>query len=354
IQGIGGVARYFSNLISQLPPNYKPALAVNQNPAAIYPSHPNLKIFQYNYLGLQPSRISAWFEPYYFQWFTQHNQVDLWHLTYYQILTQTPLKRIKCPWVITIHDMIHELFSKQIDPDGKQAAAKKEAILGCDAIFCVSENTKRDLLHYYPSVADKVFVTYLGAENPAQSSFDSQDFVTTESYYLYVGGRWFYKNFGGLITAFAKVSTLLPNVKLYVVGQAFNQEEHKQIAELNLTDKITVFSQITDRDLAALYRNSLALVYPSLYEGFGLPPLEAMVNGTPVITSKCSSIPEVVGDAGILIDPRSSHDLAEALLLIYNHPLERERLRAQGYKRAKLFSWERLTEKTLKVYKSLV
>jgi glycosyltransferase involved in cell wall biosynthesis len=108
-----------------------------------------------------------------------------------------------------------------------------------------------------------------------------------------------------------------------------------------------------DRHLAKLYRCSIALVYPSLYEGFGIPPLEAMSCGTPVIAANTSSIPEVVGDEGILFNPKSSDDLADILLSVLDNPLERDRLIKKGLQRSELFSWDRTVAQTLDVYCSV-
>jgi glycosyltransferase involved in cell wall biosynthesis len=249
--------------------------------------------------------------------------------------------------------MIHELFADQLDLSGHKTEEKRKAILAAQAVICISENTKKDLLERYSLPEEKVTVTYLASEIDASLSHGSEP-VPSQPYYLYVGGRTSYKNFDGLLSAFAKVVSVRPEIKLCVVGLPFDETEEKLIADLKLTGHIEHYSYASDRLLAKLYRCSVAFVYPSLYEGFGIPPLEAMSCGTAVIASNCSSIPEVVGDAGILFDPKSTSDLADILLSLLDSPTERDRLIAKGHQRVKAFSWDKTVAQTLDVYRSVV
>ena len=177
----------------------------------------------------------------------------------------------------------------------------------------------------------------------------------TQPYFLYVGSRAkTYKNFETLLLAFAAVVSVNPDILLCIVGSLFNEAEQRQIAELQLTDRIQHYKYASDTHLAKLYRCSVAFVYPSRYEGFGIPPLEAMACGTVVVAANSSSIPEVVGDAGILFDPMSVSDLADILIDLIDSPSQRERLIAKGGERHQLFSWEKTTTKTVTVYHSLI
>jgi len=147
--------------------------------------------------------------------------------------------------------------------------------------------------------------------------------------------------------------SIQPDLALCVVGLPLNRTEKKLIAQLKLTNYIEHYSYANDYHLAKLYRCSIALVYPSLYEGFGIPPLEAMSCGTVTVASDCSSIPEVVGDAGILFNPQATLDLADILLSLLDNSLERARLIAKGHQRAKMFSWDKTVEQTLDIYRSV-
>lgn len=351
LQKAGGINRYFANLISRLPENITPTITTCELHNVNFPQHTNLKTFFYQRFGFKPGRICYWLEQYYFQAVSYFNPFSVLHPTYYSTLTRREMKQSKHPIVLTVYDLIHELFAEQMDATGEQAEIKQKAILSADAIICISENTKQDLLERYSVSEDRVTVTHLASEIDASMSY-SDESVPSEPYYLYVGGRGGYKNFDRLLVAFAKTKSIHPEIKLCVVGSTFSPEEKQRISELKLEQSIEHYGHVSDPHLAKLYRCALAFVYPSLYEGFGIPPLEAMSCGTPVIASNTSSIPEVVADAGILFNPESSNDLADILISIVDNPLGRERLILKGYERSKLFSWDKTVAETLEVYHS--
>jgi glycosyltransferase involved in cell wall biosynthesis len=354
MQAAGGVNRYFANIISRLPKDFTPALTTCKPQDVNYPAHPNLKTFFYKRYGFRPMQASYWLEKYYFRAVASFNPLDVVHPTYYSLLTRQEVNKCRYPVVLTVWDMIHEIFAERLDPSGQEVENKRKAISAAQAIICISENTKKDLLERYPLAEGKITVTYLASEIDASLSHGSEA-VSSRPYYLYVGGRdATYKNFDGLLSAFAKAVSVRPDIALCVVGSPFNDAEKKRIAELKLTDHIEHYRYANDRHLAKLYRCSVAFVYPSLYEGFGIPPLEAMSCGTVVVASNCSSIPEVVGDAGILFNPRATGDLADILLSLLDNPTERDRLIAKGHQRAQVFSWDKTVAQTLDVYRSVV
>ncbi|MCA1817685.1 MAG: GDP-mannose 4,6-dehydratase, partial [Acidobacteria bacterium] len=165
---------------------------------------------------------------------------------------------------------------------------------------------------------------------------------------MYVGSRSSYKNFDALLRAFAKIAPARDDLSLCVVGSPFREDERKLIAALRLGGRVGHLGYANDSHLAKLYRCSLALVYPSLYEGFGIPPLEAMACGTLAVVANTSSLPEVVGDAGVLFDPRREDELADALLAIVDGRILAELLLAKGYevhgiiRRASTFNTSRI------------
>lgn len=352
MQSVGGINRYFANLVGKLPIDFLPTLTTCHPCKITYPDHPNLKTFFYKRFGFWPGRLSYWLEKHYFRSVASFNAFDIFHPTYYSLLTRQEVSQCRLPVVITVWDMIHEIFSEQIDPKGQLAEAKRKAILSAQAVICISENTKKDLLELYSLPQEKVTVTHLASEINLSLSHGLEP-VPPQPYYLYVGGRNGYKNFDSLLAAFAKAVSVRPEITLCVVGPPFSEAEKKVIADLSLTERVEHYGYSNDTHLAKLYRCSIAFVYPSLYEGFGIPPLEAMSCGTVAVTSNCSSIPEVVGDAGILFNPRSTSDLADILLFLLDNPLERDRLIAKGHQRAKLFSWDKTVAQTIKVYRSV-
>lgn len=345
-----GISRYFANIISRLPESYTP-LVTTYASGVNYPDHQNIQLFKYR--NFRPGRVSSWLEKYYFNSVSNSNKFNLAHPTYYSLLSRQEINSYSCPVVLTVYDMIHELFSNQIDPSGRQIEEKRKAIHAAQMIICISENTKKDLLERYSLPEDKVKVTHLASSINASMAYGSEP-VPSRPYYLYVGSRNSdYKNFNGLLSAFAKAVSIQPDLALCVVGLPLNRTEKKLIAQLKLTNYIEHYSYANDYHLAKLYRCSIALVYPSLYEGFGIPPLEAMSCGTVTVASDCSSIPEVVGDAGILFNPQATLDLADILLSLLDNSLERARLIAKGHQRAKMFSWDKTVEQTLDIYRSV-
>lgn len=351
MQTTGGINRYFANIISRLPDNYSSTVTAIIQHSLNYPVHSKTKIYKYKRFRF--NKVSSTIEKYYFRAITSTKKIDVAHPTYYSLLTQREIKEYSCPVVITVHDMIHEIFAKEIEPEGYTIEAKRKAVLASQAIICVSENTKKDLLDRYPMLEGKIKVTYLASEIDDSISYGNEP-VPPEPYYLYVGGRHSsYKNFDGLLLAFSKAISINPNIVLCVVGSPFDNAELKLINELKLANHIQHFRYIDDNHLAKLYRCSVALVYPSLYEGFGIPPLEAMSCGTVVVASNNSSIPEVVGNAGILFNPKAINDLVDILLSLLDAPLQRDFLISKGYQRSKEFSWDKTASQTLDIYRSV-
>lgn len=352
--GTGGISRYFSNLIKRLPESFSPTLTSIQSAQEDYPNHPNLKLYTYPRFGFRPGKLSFWLEKYYFRATSHLAKMQLAHPTYYSLLTRQDLSHYRCPIVITVYDMIHEIFADTVDKNGLIAETKRRAILEAQAIICISQSTKRDLLEYYKISEQKVIVTHLASEFKLQ---DNRTFepLASQPFFLYVGNRGSYKNFDCLLVALSKLVSLQPDVLLYVLGGGeFTSNEKKLIANLCLDKHVCHCGYISDIDLARYYQQSVALVYPSLYEGFGIPPLEAMSCGTAVIASNVSSIPEVVGDAGLLFDPTSENQLADRMLFLLENSIERDRLIQEGAKRVKLFSWDRMTKQTVDLYQSLI
>ena len=357
-QVAGGINRYFSNVIGRLPSDYEPTLLVGQTNPVNFPSHANLKVYKYGgslpqleQFSYRLGRYSAKVRDRLLTEFCARGRFDLFHPTYYMLLTRRPIGSYRAPTVLTVWDMIDEVFPAEMDPTGEHAECKRRAVLAADRVICISEHTKKDLLARYPVPEERVSVTYLASEIDESLSHGNES-VPARPYFLYVGSRSPYKNFDGLLRAFAKVVSMRPTVTLCVVGASFSDDETRKINGLGLTRHIENYVHANDRHLAKLYRCSLALVYPSLYEGFGLPPLEAMACGTATLVANTSSLPEVVGEAGLLFDPLRDDDLISMLLVLIDDSAMREELIRKGRLRAREFGWEKTVARTLEVYRS--
>jgi len=353
MQVAGGINRYFENVITRLPNDVWPTLnTIYRRNKLHYPTHNNLNLQEFPHF--RPYRLLRNLRSCYFRIRHQHQSFDILHPTYYSLLSKESLVRSEIPLVITVYDMIHEIFSDKIEPSGLTVHNKEVAIKAADAIICISESTKKDVLRYYPDVEHKIFITHLATSLNKSLSYGCES-VPSKPYFLYVGSRSSsYKKFDTLLFAFALTASASPDVVLCVVGSIFEKREQELIHQLNLSARIHHYQTATDRHLAKLYRCSVALVYPSSYEGFGIPLLEAMACGTPVIASDTSSIPEVVGKAGILIDAGSTNDLTDAMATLISSPSKRDCLIGEGYQRIKRFSWDNTAAETLKIYNSLL
>jgi glycosyltransferase involved in cell wall biosynthesis len=355
MQGAGGINRYFANIIGALPREFSPVLLAERSRGLNYPSHPRLEVRQLGKrrldsvsyrMSLGVSRLEAAL----LKRRLTGARFDLAHPTYYTLLTGREIGDYRCPVVLTVWDMIHELFAATMDPSGRVAEEKRRALHAADLLICISENTRRDLLARYPELERRVRVTHLATSLQVSMSHGTEP-VPSRPYYLYVGSRSSYKNFDLLLVALARCASSRPDVGLCVVGTPFSDAEMSRMVELGVATRVELVERPPDSHLAKLYRCSVALVYPSLYEGFGIPPLEAMACGTPALVANSSSLPEVVGDAGLLFDPRAVDELAAAMLFVLDSPAERERLLAAGLTRARAFSWELTVSRTIDAYR---
>jgi len=276
------------------------------------------------------------------------------HETYY---SQIPLLPSNVRRVVTVHDMIHECFAASFSKRDRTAEFKKKSVLAADHVICVSENTRNDLLSLINIPPEKISVVHHGFERLGRvvKRNDLFEFVTPlKPFLLYVGRRDKYKNFDGLLHAYASSNWLKKNVRIVCFGGGMLQpQELTLMRDLGLTNKQVEQTRGNDERLAQFYQNAAAFIYPSLYEGFGIPPLEAMSMECPVICSNASSIPEVVGDAGEYFDPSSIESMRVSIERILQSTERRENLIQKGTKHCLQFTWERCASETLAIYRSI-
>jgi len=273
---------------------------------------------------------------------------DLVHETYYSSERLAP-KRSKI--LVTVHDMIHEKFSNSFLPNDPTSRLKAKAVARADCIICVSENTRRDLLEQFDIDHHKVFVTHLGCSLKPDLKKLSKSEKLIRPYILYIGHRSLYKNFSGLLKAYALSKNLRRDFDLVCFGGfPFSKSELKQLAVYQMTSNQVRRISGDDKVLCSLYTNATAFVYPSLYEGFGIPPLEAMSFNCPVVCSDRSSIPEVVGNAAEFFDPYEPESIANALEEVVYSLGKAQTLSQIGAERVKQFTWEKCVEETRSIY----
>lgn len=279
---------------------------------------------------------------------------DIVHETYYSNVSVAPRGSRR---VVTVYDMIHERFAPMFSRSHLTTEPKRAAAMRADRVLCISENTRRDLVEMFGVPKHKVSVVHIGYDKLVPSGKLPANILPAaqKPYLLYVGSREGYKNFEGLLQAFAISPFLRSNFSLVCFGGgAFSNGEMAHARELGLSD--TQIGQIGGGDevLADLYLGAAAFVYPSLYEGFGIPLLEAMSLGCPVICSNTSSFPEVAGDAGEYFDPGDIESMRSTIEAVLQSQSKRDALIQKGHKRCASFSWERCATETLEIYRSLM
>jgi glycosyltransferase involved in cell wall biosynthesis len=287
-------------------------------------------------------------------WMLRAQAPDIVHETYYFPYRLGPRRARR---VLTIYDMIHERFASNFPHANRVARYKALAAERADHIICISESTRRDAIEILGLHPDKTSVIHLGFEimNSDRENAENLVLPTNKPFLLYVGNRGGHKNFLGLLEAYATSPPLRAGYGLICFGGgAFNRDELEATHRLGLDSSQVMQLGGSDHLLSRLYQRASAFIYPSLYEGFGLPLLEAMSYDCPVVCSKTSSIPEVVGDAGEYFEPRDIESMRLAIERIVESSDHRELLVAKGRERLKCFSWDRCAAETLDIYRKLI
>ncbi len=284
-----------------------------------------------------------------------------WYFSPFDIINPLFYKKIKTS--IIIHDMIPLLYQQFADPEFTNYFTKLIASIEADFIFCDSQCTKDDFLKYCKNYdPDKVTIAFLAADDkfrPIQNKIlidkvKEKYHIKTEKYFLSVSNFNPRKNLLFVVKNFLNFieNNQINDLSLVLSGP--QKEQFKQNLLTTLTkhqaSKIVFTDFINDADLVALYNGALVFTYMSLYEGFGLPPLEAMQSGVPVITSNNSSLKEVVGDAAITLDPQDNEALTLAFQAVYNDDSIRDNLSKKGLERAKHFSWDKVADQIVNVF----
>lgn len=277
---------------------------------------------------------------------------DIFHPTFFDDYYLSLLS--KKPFVLTIHDMMPELFPQYFKQNDLQIIKKRKLVKKAAAIIAVSEKTKADIVNILGVPPEKIEVIYHGGpEIDTRSRYE--DPIIQGKYILYVGNRAGYKNFKQFIEGFALFAQELDDIKLVCTGPEFSKNELKLIQENNIRKKVIHYFA-NDVEIGNLYSHALTFAYPSLYEGFGMPILEAYAYGCPVFLSKCSCFPEIAGNAAIYYDTQiGAQDIASKLSMIYRYDAkERQALINVGYKQLSLYSWQKSALKLAKLYESII
>ena len=307
--------------------------------------------------NLHWKEVHRWMMP----WQGRRDGLDLFHGPNFKLRT-----RGRFGGVVTIHDLWLDRFPQYSRKTFGQASSfrrTRRMALGAAKVMTVSEYSARDIAELYGVPTDRIAVIYNGVSDVFQPRTDALalDVLrrrfgwTTDRYILFVGGADPRKNHETLVRAYASRLAALKAYTLVMVGGC----EHpfgnigKTAAAHGVSDRVVCTGPLELAALTVLYAHADLFVFPSIYEGFGMPVLEAMACGTPVVTSNTTSLAEIAGDAAALVDPRSVEGLAETLVQLMEDPVRRAALRARGFTRSKEFTWRRAARETLEVYRDV-
>ena len=289
----------------------------------------------------------------------RREKIDLFHAPHYVLPPLTP-----CKAIVTIHDCIHLRFPQYLPNKLGYAYARGAlwtATHRANRVLTVSEASKRDILKYFRVPNEKIDVIYNAIDerfgqtpDPLEVARVRERYQLNDPFVLYAGNIKPHKNIERVIESFhlLRRGGGMEQVKLLIIGDEISKYAtlRRAVHRYKLHKHVRFFGFVPDRTLAILYRLAGVFVFPSLYEGFGLPPLEAMASGTPVITSNVSSLPEVVGDAALLVDPHDAAAIADAMRRVLSDASLREDLKRRGLVRAGDFSWERSVRRVHEIY----
>ncbi|NPV52079.1 MAG: glycosyltransferase [Firmicutes bacterium] len=322
-----------------------------------FPDHSNV-LFAYS----GKYRDDLW-ESHLLTQFLLKHKVTLFHNTRNGLATfrEAPF----CPYIITLHDLIPLKSRKFYPPEfiDHMEANLPVYLKGARAIITTSKHIKEDAMMMFGLPEAKFRVIYGGVENHfkvlpegAVKKWLRDRFSLSQDCILFVGAFSFHNNLPGLVRAYA---ALPENIKeayaLVLVGKrtGYTDEVFKLACELKVQERVLITGYVPNQELPYLYNGATLLVYPSICEGLGLPPLEAMACGTPVIASNRSSLPEIVGDAALLVDPEQVDDLRDAIIELLTKDYLQKELIERGVRRASRFSWEKCARETLEVYNAV-
>lgn len=287
---------------------------------------------------------------------------QLWHAPHYNV----PLAKGRTKLVVTIHDIIHWKFRKQFFTPLQALYAGtmlRRAVRSADAIIAVSKNTREDLITEFHADPGKVTVIYEGVgeafrpmEDPHAIQKILEKYHVPPKYFLYVGMIKPHKNVGWLSDLFADLREKGKTTASLVLIGRMDRRCRDELRRAGLGEKkgLIHLESVSHAELVALYNGAIALLHPSLYEGFGLTLLEAMASGTPVIACRGGSVPEIAGDAAYLVDPDGREAMERAIGLFDKDSSAREDFRQKGLRHARQFSWREAAARTLQVYEKVL
>lgn len=339
----GGAAKYFVMLLSHLPRECWECTAIASSSEYIK-RKALMKYLPYEFRG--QTVLMEYLNRPYTNCIMRQGQFDVFHQTNFGTYCLKSLGNK--PMVTTYHDS----NLSTIDPHPEIVERQRISLERADAVICVSNHTKNDMLRLFHLDEQKVKVIYHGIERPDMSVLAEQR-VVKDDYILYVGRRSAYKNFRKFIEVFSELYLKYPKIKVVCTSNVFSKEEQMRFKELGIEDCM-IHVAADETTMLRLYRDALFFAFPSLYEGFGMPILEAWSCGCPVVLSDASCFPEIAGSGGLFFKPESKEDMLRQFDAVLSDSCLRKKLVLNGYERMKRFSWEKCAEEHMQLYHTLL
>lgn len=348
LQRFGGISRYFYKLTKNSGNSFDYEIAGKYSENIYIEEISKIRKFPIKNEFKGKGRIEKYFNDRYLYKAIQREDFDIYHPTYY-FIKRYPEKR---PTIITAHDFIHELFPEYYINRPDIIEAKKDALHKANRIIAISESTKKDLLNIYSDINEnKIDVVYHAVEWEIGGSH-SMKMQINRPYILFTGQRQTYKNF----TLFAKaIAPLLIkyDMNLICTGSPFTKEEKEFLYNVNILDRC-INKFVDEEELRALYEHAICFVFPSKYEGFGFPILEAFASRCPTVIAKASCFPEIAGNASLFFDPNDEASIRDSVELVLNSQDTRNSLIEKGIIRLQEYTMKKMIDTTVSVYAKLL
>lgn len=345
-QQYGGVSRYFYELLKHLPrEDWNLSLFLSNNEYLkdikkecdlhYLPFFPDVPLYKKERIMLELGKP-------YSRYCRMKKDYDVLHITHYESFG---LHEVQKPIVMTYHDKLFSSFAK----NERTVNQQKKCLKNVHSVIAISENTKKDFLSIFDFPSENVHVIHHGVNK----SIIPMKRIHANRYVLYVGARLHYKNFSSFLRAMSLIMKDDKDLLVVCTGSPFSIEEMNKIIEYGLVGRcISCF--VSDAELSSLYQYAEAYVFPSKYEGFGMPLLEAMANSCPVICSDAHCFPEIAGEAAAYFDPDSVDSIASVITSVIYSTKKRNDLIIKGVKRIEAFSWEKCAMEHYELYHSII
>ncbi len=346
-QNFGGISRYFNELQDGIKSIQR--MELYEQKVSVKTEFFKKLFYRTMPFGIKQKSTSSYKNEFYRSQLKKR-EYDVFHPTYYDNYF---LETLEKPFVITVHDMIHEKYPEYFGsrPD---SINKRRLCIKASKIIAISETTKNDIIEIFGISENKIEVIYHASNFRCIKALKPKLDFQRKEYLLFTGNRNTYKNFLTFLVAVEPLLKGKPDLILICTGPKFNRAEEKWIRDLQLEKCIFQYYCEKDEELAYLYRNAVCFVFPSLYEGFGFPLLEAFACGCPVVSSSGGALSEIAGDAAIYFEPKNLKSMRNAMYeVIYNESIRSELVRA-GKQRISEFSWDKCRKETYSLYEKTI